>query len=227
MNEDRNAQISFPEKIILLGLNDKGWFGISEPRIKFGLAGALIFELARRKEIEIRQNTVKVISTAGTGDKVVETALEILKKSKKELTMTGAIQRLVYKSGLKWKTLLKELVRKEIVRREEYRFLRVFYQYKYPLVKAEVKQDLLADLYAKIMGEQEMTPEDMMLIAVMRSCRMIDKNFSLHEHFLKVRLKIREILEFKEPLPDSSQLVRDIQSAIDQSIRRSKVRLGV
>lgn len=41
---ENNTGLSFLEKIILLALDDKGWFGNSEHSIKFGLAGAILFE---------------------------------------------------------------------------------------------------------------------------------------------------------------------------------------
>ena len=46
MTEEKSiGKLSFPELIILLALNDKGWFGSSEQSFKFGLAGAFLFEL--------------------------------------------------------------------------------------------------------------------------------------------------------------------------------------
>ena len=53
VTEENRSNLSFPETIVLLALNDKGWFGNSEQRIKFGLAGAVLFELEKAGEIEI------------------------------------------------------------------------------------------------------------------------------------------------------------------------------
>jgi len=228
-NEDHKSEITFLESIVLLGLNDKGWFGNSESRIRFGLAGALLFELALRGEIEISGEQVVLIGENETGVIAYDDALKVLMKSgkKKNLNTTKAIQRIVYRSGLKWKNLLKELIRKKIIRKEEYRLFWVFYQEKYPVVKTDIKKQLLSELYPKIMGEHDLTPHDIMLLAVMRSCKMIDKNFPAFDHFMKVRTKIREITEFKEPLPDSTRMIRDIQSGINKAIRISNVSLHI
>jgi hypothetical protein len=56
---------------------------------------------------------------------------------------------------------------------------------------------------------------------------MIDKNFLLQEYFLKVRLKIREITEFKEPLPENKRKIKEIQEAIRRSILASNVNLHI
>jgi hypothetical protein len=225
--EDKNITLSFLETIVLLALNDKGWFGNSEQRIKFGLAGAVLFELEQSGEIEIIGDLVRVTGTKETRDKVMDSALEVLRKSKKSLTIKKSIQRIVYKSGLKWKVLVKNLIKKNILKKEQYRFLWIIYQDKYPLVNSEIKKQLLGELYSKLTSGQELSGKDLMLLAIMRTCRMIDKNFLLQEHFLKVRLKVKEITEFKEPLTETSRKIKEIQEAIRLSILSSNVNMHI
>jgi hypothetical protein len=221
--EEKNIELSFLETIVLLALNDKGWFGNSEQRIKFGLAGAIIFELEQAGEIEITGYMVRVTGTKETGDRVMDSALDVLRKSKKELTLKRAIQRIVYKSGLKWKVLVKNLIKKNILKKEQYRFLLIIYQDKYPVVNSEIKKRIVAELYSKIIDGQQLSAKDLMLLAVMRTCRMIDKNFLLQEHFLKVRIKIKDITEFKEPLTETTRKIKEIKDAIRLSILSSDV----
>jgi hypothetical protein len=225
--EEKNNTLSFLETIVLLALNDKGWFGNSEQRIKFGLAGAVLFELEQAGEIEIIGDLVRVTGIKETGDKVMDVALELLRKSKKSLTFKKSIRRIVYKSGLKWKVLVKNLIKKNILKKEQYRFLWIIYQDKYPLVNSEIKKQVVAELYSKLTGGQELSGKDLMLLAIMRTCRMIDKNFLLQEHFLKVRIKIKEITEFKEPLTETSRKIKEIQEAIRLSILSSNVSIHI
>jgi hypothetical protein len=228
MEKEENINLlSFPEKIVLLALNDKGWFGNSEQKIKFGLAGALLFELDKAGEIIITEDQVHLISTRETGDKVMDSALDILRKSKKALNLKKSIQRIVYKSGLKWKVILKTLVKKNILKKEESRFLWIIYQDKYPLVNTEIKKQILDELYSKLNSGTELSAEDLMLLVIMKTCRMIDKNFLLQEHFLKVRLKVKEIIEFKEPLTNSSRKIKALQEAIHHSILASNVNIHI
>ncbi len=225
--EEKNNALSFLETIILLALNDKGWFGNSEQRIKFGLAGAVIFKLEQAGEIMIEGHMIRLTGTKETGDKVLDKAMDVLRKSKKNLTLKNSIQRLIYKSGLKWKLIVKNLVKKEILKKEEYRLFGIFYQNKYPLVNPEVKKQLLGTFYSTLTSGQELSGDDLMMLAIMRTCRMIDKNFLPKEHFLKVRLKIREITEFKEPLTEISRKIKEIQEAIRLSILSSNVSIHI
>lgn len=57
---ENNTGLSFLEKIILLALDDKGWFGNSEHSIKFGLAGAILFELFKVNRLEFREGVIVV-----------------------------------------------------------------------------------------------------------------------------------------------------------------------
>jgi hypothetical protein len=227
MTEENSSSLSFPETIVLLALNDKGWFGNSEQRIRFGLAGALLFELENRGEIEIAGDQVRITGARETGDKVMDSALEALRKSKKTLNLKKAIQRIVYKSGLKWRVLLKNLIKKNILKKEEYHLFGIFHQDKYPIVNIELKKRVLGELYSKLMGGSELSNEELMLLSIMKTCRMIDKNFLLQEHFLKVRLKVREITEFKEPLSETTRKIKEIQEAIRLAILASNVNLHI
>jgi hypothetical protein len=226
-NQKKKDTLTLLETIVLLALNDKGWFGNSEQRIKFGLAGAILFELEQKGEIEIADNFICITSTKETGDKVLDAAIEVLRKSKKDLTLKRSIFRIVYKSGLKWKVILKNLVKNNILKVEKYQFLKIFSQDKYPLVNIEVKSLIVGSLYKKIVEGKELTPNDLILLTIMRTCKMIDKNFLLQEHFLKVRIKIKEITEFKDPLPESSRKIKALKEAMEQSIRASNVSLHV
>jgi golgi phosphoprotein 3 len=224
---ENSNNLSFAEKIVLLALNDNGWFGNSEQRIKFGLAGAVLYELEKAQEIKFNCDCIEVIGTKETGNDVLDSALMILRKSKKRLTLNKAIQKIVYKSGLRWKSLLKDLIKKNILKKEAYRFLWLFYQDKYPVCDTEIKKQMLADLYLKLKGEKELTADDLMLLSIMRTCRMIDKNFLLQEHFLKIRLKIKEITEFTKPSTDIERKIKLIKEAIQKAVFASNITLHI
>lgn len=225
--EETISGLSFAELIILLALNDKGWFGSSEQRFKFGLAGAILFELDKAEAIKISGNKIQITSHWESGDKVMDSAFEVLIKSKKQQSIKNAIQRIVFKRGLKWKTIIKDLIKKEIIKKEEYRFLWVLYQDRYPLVNTGLKKQIQEELSSKLINGQELTERNIMLFSIMKTCRMIDKNFIHLEHFLKVRSKVNELIEFKEPLSDSNRKIKEIKEAIHHSILASNVNLHI
>jgi len=225
--EDKKRDLSFLETIVLLALDDKGQFGNSENRIRFGLAGAVLFELERAGKIQIQGNQVGVVSTEKTGNKALDAALEALGKPRKKLTIRKAIRRIVSGSGIRMKSLLKKLIRKNILKREKKSFLRVFYINKYPLVNREIKDRILDDLYRKLMGEDELTDHDLLLLSIMQTCRMTDKNYPIREHFLKVRSRIREITGGMVTAAKRQEMILNIRDAVSKSIRQSNMTLHI
>src|ERR1035438_1120326 len=109
---DHKAHLTLTEKIVLLALDNKGWFGSSENNIKFGLTGTILFELIVRGKLEFSDNTVKVIDTNATGDPLLDRILNHIKTSKKARSLRSWIQNIVYKKMLIRKTILKSLIEK-------------------------------------------------------------------------------------------------------------------
>jgi hypothetical protein len=219
----KKGELTFLEMILFLALDDKGWCGNSENSIKFGLAGAILFELILTERIELLEGKIRVLNSKSVDDPVVDKVLTLIKASKKERPLRNWIQRIVYKKLMLRKTLLKELMNKNVVRKEEYSLLWVFYQFKYPLVNSELKKKIQEDLHQKVMGDKKLSDYDLMLLAVMNTCKMIRKNFRHLENYSKVSHRIREITQFPEPLTKKIQAIKEIQSAITRAIIASNV----
>jgi hypothetical protein len=225
--EKKNTELTLPEKVLLLALNDKGWFGSSEQGFKFGLAGAVIFELVRMGNLEMNGDSVLVKLRNVTNDKVLDSAMDALGRTKKKLTVKSAILRIVYKRGLKWKAVVKGLIDKGIIRKEEYHFWVFVSQNKYPIVDVDVKKNLLAEIHTKIMGTQTLSATDLMMISIMKNCRMVSKSFHFHDNFIKIRLKIRQITDFKEPLSDEARIIKIISDGMRKAILASNVSIHI
>jgi hypothetical protein len=219
----KKTELTFLETIILLALDDKGWFGNSENNIKFGITGAILFELILLERIDLVDDKLHLISGKSVNDPVIDKVLNLISSAKKERTLRSWIQRIVYKKLLLRKTLLKELMNKKVVKKEEYSLLWVFYQFKYPLVNADLKQKIQNDLHEKIIGDKKLSDYDLMLLAVMNTCKMIRKNFHHLENYSRVSRRIREITQFVEPLTKTTQIIKELQSAITRAIIASNV----
>lgn len=219
----KNTELTFLEKIVLLALDDKGWFGPSEHKIKFGLAGAIIFELVQLKRIEIRDGEIYVTDQKPTGVVVLDRVLNLLKSSKKTRGIRTWLQRIVYKKLMLRKQILKQLLQKKIVRKEEYSLMIVFYQTKFPLENIEIKRQLREDIYDRIVGDKILLDQDLMLLVVMNNCKMVRKNFGGYLQYLKLRGKINEITQFKDPQTEVEKTIKQLQTAISRAIMASNV----
>jgi golgi phosphoprotein 3 len=220
---DANTGLSFLEKVVLLGMDDKGWFGNSEHKIKFGLTGAILFELFKHDRIEIRENVVVVKDVTPLNDPVLDRVLELLQTVKKQRSIRTWIQRIVYKKLMIRKTIIRSLMAKKIVRKEEYNLLWVMYQFKYPIVNVEIKHQVQENFYGKILNDEKLTGYDLMMITVMDTCKMVRKNFRTFEHYAKVKRKIREILRFENPSLEDAKLISMLNSSIRRAIAASNV----
>jgi len=219
----KNTELTFLEKIILLSLDDKGWFGNSELKIKFGLAGGILFELIQKGRIELKGNMIHLVSSKTTDDFVLDKVLGLIKASKKSRNLRNWIQRIVYKKLLLRKALLKNLIDKKVVRREEYTLLMIFYQYKYPVINTELKKKIQEDLYERITTDKKMTDHDLMLLAIMNTCKMVRKNFGGFIQYLKLRSRIHLITQFPADGTESEKLIKLLQTAIARAIMASNV----
>ncbi len=211
------------EKIVLLGLDDKGWFGSSENNIKFGLTGAILFELFEAGSIDIENDKVKVINPEHLKNPIVNRVLDLIIKTKKPRSVASWIQKLAYQKLMLRKHLLKLLINKEIIRKEEYSLMWIFYQNKFPLLNVELKKRVKQDLFSNIMSEKKISIDSLMMITVMSGCKMIKKNLTGTENAALITKKINELMKFPEPLSKKTMLLRSIKQGISRAIIASNV----
>ncbi len=220
-------ELTFLQKIVLLALDDKGWFGTSEHKIKFGLAGAILFELYLQGRIGFANEGVTVLDPKSTDNVVLDRVLNLIKTSKKPHSLRSWIQRIVYKKLLLRKTILKQLIQEKIISKEEYSLMMVFYQTKYPLLNIGVKRKLQEEIYESIVSDKPLTEHDIMLLSVMNNCKMVRKNFGGFILYLKLRGKINEITQFKAPKTETEEVIRLLQTAISRAIMASNVSIHI
>lgn len=219
---DNKTGLTFLEKIILLALDDKGWFGNSENSIKFGLAGAILFELFKRNRIELKEGVVVVKDPSPLNDPFLDRVLEFIRSGKKNRSLRTWIQRMVYKKMMIRKSIIKSLIAKKVIRKEEYSIFWVMYQYKYPVINPELKREIREDIFNRILREERVDGYDLMMMAVMESCRMFRKNFRQFDSFPKFMRRAKELIHFEEPVEDS-RTIAAIHNAIRRAIAASNV----
>lgn len=219
---NNKSGLTFLEKIILLALDDKGWFGNSENSIKFGLAGAILFELFKHDRIEMKEGVVVVKDPSPLNDVLLDRVLEFIRTGKKNRSLRTWIQRMVYKKMMIRKSIIKSLISKKIIRKEEYSIFWVMYQFKYPVINPELKREVKEDIFNRIVNSEKVDGYDLMMMAVMESCRMLRKNFRHFDNFPKFMRKVKELIHFDEPV-DDSKIVAAIHNAIQRAIVASNV----
>lgn len=224
---DDKTGLSFLEKVILLALDDKGWFGNSENSIKFGLAGAILFVLFKNNRIELKEGVVVVKDPTSLNDPFLDQVLEFIRAGKKNRSIRTWIQRMVYKKITIRKSLIRSLMAKKIIHKEEYSVFWVMYQFKYPVMNPELKRQIKEEIFYRILKEEKLDGYDLMMIAVMDSCKMFRKNFRNFTDYPGLRKRIKEVILFNNPLNEDSKLVGIIHNSIKGAISASNVSLHV
>ncbi|MDP4281417.1 MAG: GPP34 family phosphoprotein, partial [Bacteroidota bacterium] len=194
----KKTGLNFLEQIVLLAIDDKGWFGNTEHTIKFGLASAILFELFTLKRIEYKNSKIQILNPDPTKEPVLDKVLDVLKSAKKPWGVRGTIKKIVYKKlGIR-KAAIQSLLDKKIVRKEEYSLLWIMYQNKFPLVNGNLKHDLREKIYNLILSEKPLDSSTFMMMVIMHNCNMLRKNFKDFEHYKRFHLRVKDILESKE-----------------------------
>ena len=220
---DNKTGLEFLEKVILLALDDKGWFGSSEHSIKFGLAGAILFELYKHDRIGLKEGVVVVTDPTPLNDPFLDRVLEFIRSGKKNRSLRTWIQRMVFKKMMIRKSIIRSLIAKKIIRKEEYSIFWVMYQFKYPVINPELKRQVKEEIFYRIMKEEKLDGYDLMMISVMDSCRMIRKNFRTFDNYSRLRRRIKDIIQFIDPGLEDVKIVE----AIDLSVRKSIIASNV
>jgi hypothetical protein len=219
---DNKTGLNFLEKVILLALDDKGWFSNSEHSIKFGLAGAILFELFKHNRIGMKEGVVVVKDLTPLDDPLLDRVLDFIRSGKKPRSILSWIQRMVFKKMMIRKSIIRSLIAKKIIRKEEYSLFWVMYQYKYPVINPELKRVVREEIFYRIMKEEKLDGYDLMMIAVMGTCKMFRKNFRHFDNFPRFRRRIKDIIRFDDSQEDS-KLVGSIHNAIRRAIVASNV----
>ena len=220
-------ELTFLQKIILLALDDKGWFGASEHKIKFGLVGAILFELYKQDRITIENEEVIVKNAHSTDNVLLDRVLNVIKSSKKPRSIRSWIQRIVYKKLMLRKTILKDLIQQKVIGREEYSLLVVFYQTKFPIIDVNLKRKVQEEICEGVISGKLLNDYETMLLVIMNSCKMVRKNFGGYLQYIKLRGKITEITQFKDSKSESDQVIKTLQTAITRAILASNVSIHV
>jgi len=227
MENTSQTELTFLQKIVLLALDDKGWFGSSEHRIKFGLVGAILFELYMRGRIRFENDEVIVTDARSTDDVVLDRVLNVIRSSKKQRSARSWIQRIAYKKLLLRKTILKQLIGGKIIGREEYSLMVVFYQTKFPILDTRLKRSLQEEISEAVISGKNLDPYATMLLLVMNSCRMVRKNFGGYIQYIRLRGRITELTQLRSPSGEGESVIRILHTAITRAIMAANVSLHV
>lgn len=180
--------------LLLLALDDERGTVLSHAAIglDYGLAGALVMELALRGRLRVEGDDV-FANGAATGDSLLDDVLRAIAEVPGK-SLSHWVQRLPYQvHGLRQR-LLDRLVAQGTLAKREKRVLLLFHWNVYPERDARVEHDVRARIDGVLLRGEAADPQTTCLIHLAAACRVTDAIYPKAEH-KAIQARIAELDE--------------------------------
>ena len=220
--------LTLPEELMLLALDDEKGSVLSTCSIAlpYGLAGAVVMELGRRKRIEMEGEHLKAGDASSTGDEILDEALANLagaEKPHKARYWIGLPEKLV--RGLQDR-LLRRLVEKGVLKKEEHRFLWLVPYSRYPARDGAPERTIRHELRDVVLHGHEADEHTALLLCLVHACQLAREVFP-REHAKEIAEKLKEFAEGDRVAEAVSENVTAATMAIISSTVASSVATSV
>ncbi|GAA5187501.1 hypothetical protein GCM10023322_36010 [Rugosimonospora acidiphila] len=165
------------EELVLLGYGDRGDPVVAGVGLDFGLAGAVLVELALAGRVEVADGMLTVVDRAPTGDPVLDATLARIAEREPPRTPKDWVGDL--RTGLR-EQILGRLVGAGVLRREPGRVLWVFPATRYPSASGEqppAEVEIRRRLLDAIEGDGPVDERAAALCALVRASRLEQEVF--------------------------------------------------
>jgi len=204
------------EKFILIALDQKsGRFLIDALSLNYGLAGAVLLELSEENKIVIRNKKIEIIDQKLTNNKVFDSTIELLKKTKKNRKARYWIYKIGNKSSDYKKIILQDLYNRKILKTEIRKFLWGLIQVKrYPIMNQKIVEDIKAKLKKVVLDAQKPDIDTLLLLSLMASCKLTRVLFRTKKEHREAQKRIKDLTRDIEISDVVSQTLKEIQTAV-------------
>ncbi|WOO42386.1 GOLPH3/VPS74 family protein [Rubellicoccus peritrichatus] len=171
--------LRFAEEIILLALDDQSGKlrPLPDRALELAVAGGLLMELAFANRIDTDQKQLTILDRSPTGDTVLDSVLQTLPEGDTS-TIRQAISRVAADAPDFKDKILKSLVEKGILNREEHRFFFVLKERRYPMVDDREEKEVISRIRDVVIDGAIPDPKDVVLICLMNACDLSSAVFS-------------------------------------------------
>ncbi len=212
------------EEYLLIALDDsKGQFVIDSTHLHYGLAGAVLLELALREKVSIEGDYVKINDSAAVTEIALNKALEYLKEKAKSVKVKDVIAAFARQAGEFKQDVLQRLINKGILKKEEHKILWIIPNNKYPTSNLTPENKVRERLKAVMIHGAQSEPRDIMLLSLIDVSDLTKEAFRDKDDYKKVKKKIKEVTQDVKISGAINKSIREIQAAIMIAIMASVV----
>jgi Golgi phosphoprotein 3 len=207
-------KLNLIEEFLLIALDDeRGQFVIDSTHLHFGLAGAILLEMALREKIDISGETLKLIHDEYEVEMVINKVIDQI-KSKPGKKVKDWIEILAKQADeLKQDTLFR-LQNKGILRKEEHKILWVIPNNKYPTSDITPENKVRQRLSDVMLRGAKSEAHDIMLLSLIDVSDLTKEAFRNKDEYAIVKEKIKEVTQDIKISHSINKSIREIQAAI-------------
>lgn len=171
--------LTFTEEIVLLALDDRTGAPLPLPvtALAYGLAGAVLADLAVAGKIDTDEKKLVVLDAAPTGDALLDPWLALIASDTNVHPVAHWLSVLADRQAEIEQPALDRLIARGILRRQDKKIFWVIGLRRYPTVDGHERTEVRTRLGRLILGDDIPDPRDAILLSLLSGCRLADKIF--------------------------------------------------
>jgi Golgi phosphoprotein 3 len=193
-SEKKMPNLNVPEKLFILSIDDDQGALVKSVKtmLRYGLAGALLAELALANKINLEEGRLASTDVTSTGDAMVDEALEMIAAEQKPRKTSRWIDAIGKK--LTFKQTAERLSKDGVFQIEKKRYLWVIPYEASPQVDASAKYWVKQHLRGIVLAGEKAEAADVALLSLLRACRLLHLVFT-HDERKMAEKKVGDLVQ--------------------------------
>lgn len=210
--------LSFAEEIYLLALDEhsgKIMPDVRNPVLGTAIIAAVLIELAFLNRISTDESHIYILDTKPTESPVLNDVLETLKESdKKSAKIKRVLKALMSHAKRLEEMVLKELVKKGILKEIDDKIFWIFPDRRYPLIDNKEIASVETRIRRLILSNGKPDPKDAALVSLLQASKLFQKILS-EEECLHYKERIEQLAEMSDIGKNTEDLIYKIRDLPD------------
>lgn len=206
-------ELTLKEKFVLIAFDPVKGSNRASNFFGYGLAGAILMELAELKKVKIEKKRVVLTDSHRTGDVFLDDAMAIISESSRPIKVKSFLGKIQRKSKQFKKPLIRALVEKRYLREIRKRFLFIHYRL-YPASNLSFSKNLEESIRRLVLRKLDSDNQIVMLAGLAGACNFSNKFFHTKAERKKAKVRIKEIVEESQIDKAIDETIREIQAAV-------------
>jgi len=214
-------ELNLTEELLLLFLDDKkGREVTSHIYVNYGLAGAILSDLVLIHKIDVKDKKIIILNSKLTNYPVFDDFLKLIRHSHRNKSIKYWARKLGYNRKIK-KKILKNLIIKGILKKEESYLFGFIPIIRYPAKNLKPKQLIKNKLYKIIIDNKVPDEKSVMLISLIGVCKLTRQVFKNKEDHKIAKQKIKTMIKDNKMGEMVNETIKNIHTALISTIATS------